>query len=67
MRGKLRYNQDRESVMEEGFLILLKDGEIVGKEEDLGNASELHMVMCEMHPESKVEIREFVGCIMSSS
>ena len=66
MRGKLRYNQDRESVMEEGFLIL-KDGEIVGKEEDLGNASELHMVMCEMHPESKVEIREFVGCIMSSS
>ena len=52
--------------MEEGFLIL-KDGEIVGKEEDLGTASELHMVMCEMHPESKVEIREFVGCIMSSS
>ena len=28
MRGKLRYNQDREDVMEEGFLIL-KDGEIV--------------------------------------
>ena len=52
--------------METGFLIL-RDGEIVGKEEDLGNASELHMVMCEMHPDSKVEILEFVGCIMSSS
>ena len=51
---------------ETGFLVL-KDGEIVGKEEDLGNAAALHMVMCEMHPESKVEIREFVGCIMSSS
>ena len=51
---------------ETGFLVL-KDGEIVGKEEDLGNAAELHMGMCEMHPESKVEIREFVGCIMSSS
>ena len=52
--------------METGFLVL-KDGEIVSKEFDLGNAAELHMVMCEMHPESKIEIREFVGCIMSSS
>ena len=52
--------------METGFLVL-RDGEIVGKEEDLGNASELHMVMCEMHPESVVEIREFVGCMVSSS
>ena len=52
--------------METGFLVL-KDGEIVSKEFDLGNASELHMVLCEMHPESKIEIREFVGCIISSS
>ncbi len=52
--------------METGFVIL-RDGEIVGKEKDLGNASELHMVMCEMHPNSKVEIREFVGCIISSA
>lgn len=56
----------REVVMETGFVIL-RDGEIVGKEKDLGNASELHMVMCEMHPNSKVEIREFVGCIISSA
>ena len=56
----------REVVMETGFVIL-RDGEIVGKEKDVGNASELHMVMCEMHPNSKVEIREFVGCIISSA
>ena len=52
--------------MEEGFLVL-RDGEIVGKESDLGNASELHMVLCEMNPNSVIEIREFVGCMMSSS
>ena len=51
---------------ETGFLVL-KDGEIVGKESDLGNAEELGMVMREMHPESVVKIKEFVGCIMSSS
>ena len=55
-----------EDVMETGFLVL-KDGEIAGKEEDFGNAAELHMVLCEMNPDSKIEIREFVGCIMSSS
>ena len=32
-----------ESKMKQGF-ILLKDGEIVSKEEDIGNASELKMV-----------------------
>ena len=52
--------------MEEGFLVL-RDGEIVGKESDLGNAEELRMVMCEIHPESLIEIREFVGHLMSSS
>jgi len=52
--------------METGFLVL-KDGEIVGKEEDLGNAEELGMVLREMHPESVVKIREFVGHLMSSS
>jgi len=51
--------------MEQGFL-LLKDGEIVGKEEDIGNASELQMVLSEMNPNSKIEIREFIGCMMSS-
>ena len=57
--------RNKEVVMEEGFLIL-KDGKIVGKESDLGNASELHMVLCEMNPNSVIEIREFVGCMMSS-
>ena len=52
--------------MEEGFLVL-RDGEIVGKEEDLGNAEELGMVMREMHPESVVKIKEFVVCIVESS
>ena len=51
---------------ETGFLVL-KDGEIVGKEEDLGNAEELAMVLREMHPESVVKIKEFVGCIVESS
>ena len=58
--------RNKEVVMEEGFLIL-KDGKIVGKESDLGNASELQMVLCEMNPNSVIEIREFVGCMMSSS
>ena len=44
--------------MEEGFLIL-KDGEIVGKEEDFGNAAELHMVMCEMHPVNSLNTGEW--------
>ena len=52
--------------METGFLVL-KDCEIAGKEEDLGNAEELGMVMREMHPESVVKIKEFVGCIVESS
>ena len=54
-----------ESKMEQGF-ILLKDGEIVSKEEDIGIASELKMVLSEMNPNSKIEIREFIGCMISS-
>ena len=52
--------------METGFLIL-RDGEIAGKEVDFGNAAELKMVLQEILPESVVEIREFVGHLMSSS
>ena len=52
--------------METGFLVL-KDGEIAGKEGDCGNAEELRMVLQEIHPESVIEIREFVGHLMSSS
>ena len=52
--------------METGFLVL-RDGEIAGKEADLGNAEELRMVLREIHPESVIEIREFVGHLMSSS
>ena len=52
--------------METGFLVL-KDGEIAGKEGDFGNAAELRMVLHEIHPESVIEIREFVGHLMSSS
>ena len=46
---------------------LLKDGEIASKEGDFGNAAELRMVLQEIHPESVIEIREFVGHLMSSS
>ena len=52
--------------METGFLVL-KDCEIAGKEGDFGNAAELRMVLQEIHPESVIEIREFVGHLMSSS
>ena len=49
------------------FSRFLRDGEIVGKEGDFGNAAELRMVLQEIHPESVIEIREFVGHLMSSS
>ena len=52
--------------MEPGFLVL-KDGEIAGKVVVFGNAAELRMVLQEIHPESVIEIREFVGHLMSSS
>ena len=52
--------------METGFLVL-KDGEIASKEGDFGNAAELRMVLREIHPESVIEIREFVGHLLSSS
>ena len=51
--------------METGFLVL-RDGEIAGKEADLGNAEELRMVLREIHPESVIEIKEFVGCIVET-
>ena len=63
--GIIRHNK-KEVVMEEGFLVL-RDGEIVSKEGDFGNAAELRMVLQEIHPESVIEIREFVGHLMSSS
>ena len=52
--------------METGFLVL-KDGEIASKEGDFGNAAELRMVLQEIHPESVIEIKEFVGCMVESS
>ena len=61
MRGKLRYNQDREDVMEEGFLIL-KDGEIV-----IGEGNKwLEILGCGMvHPNvlinSKVDPSKYQG------
>lgn len=49
--------------MDSGFVIL-KDGEIVGKEQDFGNACELQMILDERHPDSKIQVKEFVGCII---
>ncbi len=44
--------------MENGFAIF-KDGVVVATEGDFGNAAELEMVLSEMNPDSKFEIRRF--------
>lgn len=48
--------------LEEGFALFV-DGKCIAKEADLGNAMEHAMVLEEMG--AKVEVREFVGCIIS--
>jgi hypothetical protein len=51
--------------MENGFAVV-QDGKVVAKEEDFGNACELEMFLSEKHPDSKFQVKEFVGCIIES-
>ena len=55
---------DTDDQEDSGFVLTI-DNEVVGKEADWGNAVEQSMILEEIHGK-KVEIREFVGKIISS-